>query len=125
MPEKSSPTVETVSWINHVPLNRREKIARWWIEDVRQQHTYTSKRQREQEFTTNVPVDMIDQLACEGLKAALLRQKNNLDEDSKIFTYPRATPDGSLYFGSVTVPRRPLRVSFTSEGIVSDIDENN
>lgn len=104
MPEKRE--IENVSWINVVPLNVREKIGRWWVDSVRQQHTYTSQRQREQPFQTSIPVASIDQLASEGLKAALLRQKRGIEEDSSIFTLPRATPDGSVYFGSVTVRRR-------------------
>lgn len=116
---------ETVTWINVIPLNRREKIARWWVEDVRQQHTYTSKRQREQELQTFLGADLIDGLACDGLRQALLVQKREREQGSGSITFPRATPDGSAYFGSVGIPSRPLNVRFTSHGIEPTLDNEN
>lgn len=110
-------SVETVQWLNKVPLNRREKIARWWIENVRQQQTFISKRQQEQEFATTISADAIDQVANDGLRKALINQKNCIEEDEGFYIIPRATPDGSKYFGSVAVPRRRLGVRFTVDGL--------
>jgi len=111
-------SAETVTWINVIPLNRREKIARWWIESVRQQQTHTSRRQRERPFQTRIPVDSIDDIACDGLSAALHRQRQQVLEDDNHITLPRANPDGTQFFGSVTIPRRSLGVTFTEQGIV-------
>ena len=117
---------ETVTWINVVPLNMREKIARWWVEDVRQQHTYVSPRRHETDFQSFIAVDMIDTLASEGLRAALKAQQAEKAEDPAWMTFPRATPDGSEYFGSISIPRRRLGVRFTENGIVEDpTDENH
>lgn len=112
-----SQSIESVSWINKVPLNRREKIARWWIERVRQQRTYESKRQHEQEFETRIPVNSIDQLANDGLRKALTDQKMCIESDEGFFIIPRATPDGSEYFGSVAIPRKRLEVRFAAGGL--------
>lgn len=120
--------VQTAHWINVVPLNRREKIARWWIEDVRQGSTYISRRSHETPFQTVVPVDAIDKLTSDGLRHALQRQVANVENDDSVITYPRATVDGSQYFGSVLISRRTLGVRFTTQGPI-DIsgreDENN
>lgn len=117
--------VESVSWINVVPLNRREKIARWWVEEVRQQHTYTSKRSREQEFMTHIGIDEIDALACDSLKEALWHQKQEREAAASFVSFPRATPDGSAYFGSIGIPSRPFGVTFTERGLMSHDDENH
>lgn len=118
-------SVETVTWINVVPLNLREKIARWWVEDVVQQQTYRSPRQRETEFQSYIAVDMIDQLASDGLRVALHRQQQEKQEDPAWVTFPRATPEGDAYFGSISIPRRPLGLRFTERGIEDTADENH
>ncbi|HEY0965186.1 MAG TPA: hypothetical protein VGE13_01775 [Candidatus Saccharimonadales bacterium] len=115
---------ETVSWINVIPLNRREKIARWWVESVRQQRTYNSKRQSKQEFMTHIGLDEVNSLACDALREALLRQKQDREMRAGSVTFPRATPDGSTYLGSVTIPSRPLMVTFTERGVAEATDED-
>lgn len=122
MPERE---VTSVSWINVTPHNRREKLARWWQEDVRQGSTYTSERQRNEEFQTVIPVDGIERLACEGLKRALYDQKRDIEETADTITFPRATPDGEQYFGSIGISSRPLGVRITERGIVPIPDENH
>ena len=117
--------VRSVSWINHVPLNRREKIARWWQEDIRQGSTYSSERQRSEEFTTSIPIESIEGLACDGLKKALQEQRHERETSTSMITFPRATPDGSQYFGSIAVPAKPLGVRFTEIGVVPVEDENH
>lgn len=117
--------VTSVSWINVTPHNRREKLARWWQEDVRQGSTYTSERQRNEEFQTVIPVDGIARLACEGLKRALYDQKRDIEEMTDTITFPRATPDGELYFGSIAISSRPLGARITERGIVPIPDENH
>ena len=115
----------SVSWINVVPLNRRERLARWWQEDVRQGSTYSSKRQREQEFMSSIPVSSIEGIACDGLKRALENQRRDIEEGGQFVTFPRATPDGSQYFGSIGIPSRPLGVRFTEQGLVELSDEDH
>jgi hypothetical protein len=110
--------VQTVSWINVVPHNRREKIARWWVESVRRQGTYTSRRSHEADFQTHVSVDQIDQLASDGLKKVPFKQKQQLETDGSWLILPCATADGEQYFGSVSIPTRPLNVRFTEQGII-------
>jgi len=118
---------ETLSWINVVPLNRREKLARWWVEDIRQRQTYSSARQRDLEFMTSIPVTDVGLLASGALREALIRQKSEKETGARAITFPRATPDGSEYFGAVAIPSRPLNVRFTTHGIeeFDEPDENN
>lgn len=108
---------ESVTWINVISLNRREKIARWWIENVRKQQTYSSPRQREQAFQTQISVVDIDNLASDGLKAALHKQRQEHEMGASFVSFPRATPDGSQYFGSILIPRKPLNVTFTEQEV--------
>ena len=116
--------VTTVTWINVTPHNRREKLARWWQEDVRQASTYTSERQRNEEFQTVIPVDGIAHLSCEGLRRALQEQKRDIEEEAETITFPRATPDGKQYFGSIGIPSKPIGERFTESGAVPISDEN-
>ncbi|HAC56157.1 TPA: hypothetical protein DCF80_01525 [Candidatus Saccharibacteria bacterium] len=122
MPERA---VETVAWINVVPLNRREMLARWWQEDVCQGSTYISERQHEQDFMTVIPVESLEGVACGGLRQALTRQKHDIEQSARSITYPRATPDGTEYFGSIAIPSKPLNVRFTETGIVTMSHEDH
>lgn len=121
MPERE---VTTVTWINVTPHNRRERLARWWQEDVRQGSTYTSERQRNEEFQTVIPVEGIEHLACEGLRRALREQKRDIEEAAGMITFPRATSDGERYFGSIGIPSRPIGERFTESGVVPIPDED-
>lgn len=114
----------SVSWINVIPLNRRERLARWWQEDIRQGSTYTSDRQRKAEFSTAIPVGDIESIACEGLKQALFEQKRSIEESARSITFPRATPDGTEYFGSIGIPSSPIGTRITRGGIEQIADED-
>lgn len=120
----SEADVGSVSWINVVPLNRREKLARWWQEDVCQGSSYASKRQRNAEFQTIIATGGIERLACDGLREALYKQRQDIETGSDFVTYPRATPDGSKYFGSIGIPSEPLNVRLGEKGIAPLHDDN-
>jgi hypothetical protein len=121
----SEKEVESVSWINVVPLNRREKLARWWQEEVRQGSSYASERQRKAEFQTVIPVHSIERLACDSLREALNKQRLDIETGSAIVTFPRATPNGSKYFGSIGISSEPLNIRFSENGIVPLDNENH
>lgn len=74
---------------------------------------------------SSIPVSSIESIACEGLRRSLIDQKRDIEEGDRFITYPRATPDGSQYFGSVGIPSKPLSVRFTEQGVVELPDEDH